>query len=116
MITSRKPPPDDDAKAAREAHDWLEACYGTRAFAQGWHSPDVLRETFAYFPSKMQSECAAHCRWPREVVSLLQKWLVQDDTCRETGELWPLVRRAKVFGHWEVLAPKSYCLLLPIKY
>lgn len=113
IIPSRIPPSDEDARCARDAHDWFEACYGTDAFKQSWASADDFRATFAHFPQKMKSNCKESCCLQSQVLQTLKKWLVQDNACVETGQLWPLVRKAKLWGPWQVLAPNLVFVDLP---
>ena len=42
-IPASKPPSDEDATAARLAHDWFEAVYGTQAMT-GWPSADAFKQ------------------------------------------------------------------------
>lgn len=114
VIGVAKPPPDDDAQLARMAHDWLEAVYGTNAFSKGWASSAEFRQSFANMPSRVGSlPQTRNCSAQSEVVEMLQKWLVQAESAIETGQLWPLVKSAKLWGPWQVLARNMVFIDLP---
>eukprot|EP00929_Paragymnodinium_shiwhaense_P032347 TRINITY_DN17942_c0_g2_i2.p1 TRINITY_DN17942_c0_g2~~TRINITY_DN17942_c0_g2_i2.p1 ORF type:complete len:648 (+),score=150.71 TRINITY_DN17942_c0_g2_i2:183-2126(+) len=103
LISPRKPPPDEDAKLAREAHDWMESVFGCRSFATGWRTSDDFRMAFARMPQQMKLDCKHSRALSKDVVLLLQRWLVEDATQREEGQIWPLIKTAKLWGPWEVL-------------
>jgi hypothetical protein len=104
FIRTLKPPTDADAKFARESHDWFEACFGAKAFLKPWSSAEDFRATFARPPSKfLEAQREFDCARQEEVGSLLKKWLVHNDEWHQTGQVWPLVRCAKLWGPWEIL-------------
>mmetsp|Transcript_144006 Transcript_144006/g.460297 ORF Transcript_144006/g.460297 Transcript_144006/m.460297 type:complete len:621 (+) Transcript_144006:342-2204(+) len=109
-IPAQKPPPEDSAKAARHAHDWFEAVYGTKAFQKPWKSAESFRAAFKQIPQQIMQEEHVEVlpTLPTEVLSMLQKWLVSSASRLGTGQLWPLVKWATVSGPWQLLAGISF--------
>ena len=104
FIQTLKPPTDADAKLARESHDWFEACFGAKAFLKPWSSAEDFHATFARPPNKFfEAQREFDCARQEEVGSLLKKWLVHNSECHQTGQVWPFVRCAKLWGPWRML-------------
>jgi len=70
-IPVEKPPPEDNAKAARHAHDWFEAVYGMKAFKQNWKSAEAFRKAFEQIPGKIRqgSHVQLHPTLPTDLLN-----------------------------------------------
>ena len=88
-IPVEKPPIDPDAKLAREARDWFEACNGAQAFAKAWASSEAFHAAFNQFPRQNHEQPGTfHCYQQDEVGQLMKTWLVHSDEKVAGGPLW----------------------------
>jgi len=111
-IPGTKPPRDEDAQAARRAHDWFEAVFGTDAMT-GWPSKEDFCQAFNGMPAKMAHPHQHSCRMQGDLLALLKRWLTHDKALIPTGQYWPLINKAKVSGPWTVLSPNIVFVDLP---
>lgn len=131
-VPARKPPLEDGeavegALLARRAHDWLEAVHGSEVFhaVSEWSDEEAFRAVCARVPDIFNAEspgdshtvvsthttASGECGVARE---LRNKLGGAGSSCNTgEGQVWPLVKVARVYGPWHALAHGVVLVDLP---
>eukprot|EP00929_Paragymnodinium_shiwhaense_P022243 TRINITY_DN14256_c0_g1_i1.p1 TRINITY_DN14256_c0_g1~~TRINITY_DN14256_c0_g1_i1.p1 ORF type:complete len:848 (+),score=230.34 TRINITY_DN14256_c0_g1_i1:51-2594(+) len=101
-LPKKKPGMEPEAADARAAHDYLSAVFGKDVFKEDswWQSKDTFLAAVAGLPDGLRQlgMMTREFSSGQEVAKLLQDTLVQSNSGRP--QLWPLVKKACVAGHW----------------